>query len=59
MLTEQKDCEWWVDDDDQDIGNYTHEYAINHNCGFCLIKELFTHCEGRCKDYKRSRNGTV
>lgn len=53
---EQKDCEWWVDDNEADIGNYTHENAIKHDSGFCLLQDLFTKCSGKCEDYKEVKN---
>ena len=54
-MDEQKDCEWWVDDDESDVGNYTHEHAAEHGSGFCLLKDFFTRCGGKCKDWKEEK----
>ncbi|MCQ2211861.1 MAG: hypothetical protein MJZ34_16390 [Paludibacteraceae bacterium] len=56
MNCEEKTCEWWVDDSVFDIGNYTHEYAIESDSGFCLLKDFFEKCNGKCKDYKEYIN---
>ena len=51
-MQEQKNCEWWVDDSENDIGNYQHTYAVEHDSGFCLLKDLFTKCTGKCEEFK-------
>lgn len=56
-MDEQKDCRWWVDDDESDVGNYTHEHAAEHGSGFCLLKDFFTKCCGKCKYWTKEKKG--
>lgn len=49
----EKTCQWYVTEDENDIGNYYHDEEIEN--GFCLMQDLFTRCEGKCNDYCKAK----
>jgi hypothetical protein len=50
-----KNCEWWVNEEDDDIGNFTHRAAIETGKGFCLIRDLYTYTDMDfyCRGFRR------
>jgi hypothetical protein len=40
-----KKCEWWVNEEENEIGNFTHEAAVKACKGFCLIRDLYTYTD--------------
>ena len=49
----EKTCEWYSTEDEDDIGNYYHSEHVDD--GFCLIRDLFTRCDGRCSNYQKAK----
>lgn len=35
-------CIYWVNDDEDNPDDYTHERAVKQNKGFCIFELLFT-----------------
>lgn len=52
-------CSWFVEEVENEIGNYQHKEAVRLGRGFCLIKDLFTHAEANdkaCADFNEDKN---
>lgn len=41
METTCKNCRFFVNEAENDIDNYTHEYALQRGEGFCLLRDFF------------------
>ena len=52
-------CSWFVEEVENEIGNYQHEEAVRLGRGFCLIKDFFTMqkpTDKACKDFNEEKN---
>lgn len=58
-VREERSCMWLVNDNEDDVGNYIHEYAVKSGKGFCAIHDLFTECNGKCWMYEKYITGDV
>ena len=49
----EKTCEWYVTEDENlDI------IPCHDDDGFCLVKDLYTHCYGKCSEYEKRTSET-
>lgn len=46
MMNPEKSCEWYVTEDEN--MDYVH---CENDDGFCLVKDLFTRCYGKCEEF--------
>lgn len=53
MIGAETTCAWYVDEDEN--GNIVR---CSDDSGFCLVKDWYTKCYGKCKDYNmENKNG--